>query len=1474
MAAAVESTFLGLPVEVGKLEVIFEAPTGARENDVIDFIAVDGIGGHGADTWASQETKWLCDTRMLPFWVPRSRVLHFTYQSAWIGKERIQQRLPIIADQLLKSIIATRKAILLSKLHNEEYPHISECLAGVIFLGSPMKSSRDQSNASLIASIASSMYGSDYLTTMKTVETDSETLGDILNEFTRVANAYPIPVSCFYEKWSTETHSHDFIVDEQSATIDGFPKIILSTDHVNINRFPHPNDTNWILVRDQIVKFAGSANMNVAKRGSDRSKQRETYTDVLFVTDPVDDIETIEHNSGRLLEGSGAWLLSDPAFSEWRNSPESRVLWLHGDPGKGKTMLAISTIRSLIRDNQVASPVSGVVVACFICDNKDNRHNRVVDVLKSLIYQILESHPELCPLFTEMYEKHKDRLFTSPNALQSLWRLLKKLFAAPSLTRVYLIIDALDELRDQSVEDFMKIIEPFLDEQCRSQGVDAMPGQCEVKWLITSRNMSHLSNVLGRGLHISLEKNAFHVQRAVWRYIEFCVNELQKLKGYGSMLTSNVETALRAKSEGTFLYVSMACRALSQPSVRSLNTQSILTKLPRGLNPLYQRMVDQIRAIEDQDLVEVTKAVLRSMTLAVRPLSVQELAVAACLPEEHHKDLDMLNEYIDLCGSFVTRHDNQVRFVHESVKEYLQTVQEIFPRPIAEYQAQLTDVLVKALCKFSWNDLDDNQRLTPALRYASLFWAHHARHSAATVDWESYLSSDLFSSNTIAPVTWFRLHWEANHQTWDQPPIELTPLHMASYGGVKGLVAALLLRGHAINKKDSQGHSALIWAARQGYEDIACLLIDNGADLEINTGNNLTALIWASMAGHCAMLKLLIGAGANVHVADDMGWTALHYAAAHGNVQILQILLDAGADMNAKDISQQTPLQRATFCNNLPIIEALVTCGADTSVRDKDGLTLLHLAARDGNSELVKYWLKLTGALEDIDDQAWTPLMAAAWFGHASVVKYLIHKGANVEATSTDGNTALHLATWNGYEDVVRQLLQGDANPSKACDRGETPLQQAAWHGHFAICQLLLDAQVDPNMKTGTGLTPLHQAAANGHEVVAKLLLESGADPNAVDSTKQTPAARAEENNYHSLAKILQSLEITSDYRTAELIQQSDSANIEPLDHAICKLLSIPPESGFAQLHGKKGFSNCRKITALVNGEAINYFMKSGPVEGMFASEHAALRALHDTVPSICPLSIGHGKLSNSPDYFLLMEFIHVSDSSEAKSSMSSTLSLPQKLAKLHSTPAPIPAGHSQSMFGWPTPTYCGSTEQINSFRASWAKFYAENRLLAVLRLIDEHHGTDAELRDGVEMVARVVVPRLLGNGHLGGRRGIVPVMVHGDLWIGNRVRGNISGWDGGPQELVYDPSACYAHSEYELGIMRMFGGFSAGFFHEYHRLVPRTEPKEEYEDRIRLYQLYQYLNHYLIFRGGYKEDSMDIILELSEKYAKPLDEI
>lgn len=232
--------------------------------------------------------------------------------------------------------------------------------------------------------------------------------------------------------------------------------------------------------------------------------------------------------------------------------------------------------------------------------------------------------------------------------------------------------------------------------------------------------------------------------------------------------------------------------------------------------------------------------------------------------------------------------------------------------------------------------------------------------------------------------------------------------------------------------------------------------------------------------------------------------------------------------------------------------------------------------------------------------------------------------------------------------------------------------------------------------------------------------------------------------------------------------------------------------------------------------------------------EHMSLNAIHDIVPTFCPVAYAHGSLSTKSGYFLATEFLQLHDRSAR--SAGTGLSFAAKLAKLHSVPAPVPKGFSCPQYGFPVRTCCGSTIQPNDFSNSWADFYANQRLRAIAKESRKNNGPDHELDQLIERTASVVVPQLLGDGHLGGEKGIFPVIVHGDLWSGNHGRGAIG--DGPVEEVVYDACASYAHNEFELGIMKMFGGFGSGVMKEYHEICPKTEPIAEYEDRVALYEL------------------------------------
>ncbi|KAI1614832.1 fructosamine-3-kinase [Exophiala viscosa] len=326
------------------------------------------------------------------------------------------------------------------------------------------------------------------------------------------------------------------------------------------------------------------------------------------------------------------------------------------------------------------------------------------------------------------------------------------------------------------------------------------------------------------------------------------------------------------------------------------------------------------------------------------------------------------------------------------------------------------------------------------------------------------------------------------------------------------------------------------------------------------------------------------------------------------------------------------------------------------------------------------------------------------------------------------------------------------------------------------------------------------------------------------------------------------------------------------IDPAILRALSLD-SSAKISTHGGSGFASTFRIST----PSASVFVKTSSSNGaavMFEGEHASLNAIHNAVPSLCPKSFAWGKLDKG-GHFLATEFLDLGGRNRSGGG-GSGMSLAQKLAKLHSTPAPTPEGHDSPRYGFPVSTCCGDTPQDNTSSSSWADFFAKRRLLAILERGEKNNGRDEDLRRTVERTINEVVPRLLGDGHLGGKEGIKPVVIHGDLWSGNKSRGSFVGRDtaspdepGPVEDLVFDPSSCYAHNEYDFGIMNMFGGFGAGFWKEYHSTVPKTEPESEYEDRVALYESYHHLNHYAIFGGGYKSGAVRILKGLLRKYGE-----
>ncbi|KAL8732752.1 MAG: hypothetical protein Q9166_002533 [cf. Caloplaca sp. 2 TL-2023] len=1383
---------------------------------------------------------------------------------------------------------------------------------------------------------------------LKALDKDSEMLADLLHDFTRTVNTISIPLFCFFEQHKSDITKvlkfkgskmimpsvKDAVVDEHSGCLDGHPKLGLASEHFRMNKFTNAKDSNYRLVCEEIVRLVESAPARVnARRASvpvlqpspgecDASSYMGSMAgntlqapiafedrdrasiQALFVTDPADDMQMIASKKDRLLETTDTWILNDASYLTWLNDDRSRVLWLHGDPGKGKTMLAIALIDEFTKRLEHAEMGSRLALVYFFCDNQDDRRGTAALILRGIIYQVLCQHPDLAVYLNSEYEKQRDQLFSSRNSLQTLWRIFHTVIKHSDLQEIYVVVDALDECEMESMETLLVLLEPYVGAPKDDIGQsDQKALNCNIKWLLTSRNELRIRQPLTGSLEISLEENAAHVDDAVCKFIDVKVKQLTRVKHYDETLAGLVEEKLRKKAEGTFLWVALACRELSKPSVLSVNTEEVLVQLPSGITPLYTRIMDQVLTCSDEKSALYIKQILQSMVVAMRPYTLPELAVAAGLPKQYHHNHRVLGEYVEQCGSMVTVRHRQAHFVHMSAKTYLQQAQfvhlsarthllengrgTIVSKDLGMEHRNVAIHCFEYICsemggssearEFAHPRLDvavDRLRIEKGkidcLEYPILFWMDHAKYASNDIAERFDINTGFFNPDSRERHAWFLAYWSKTHTDREACPGGFTPVHLAAYAGLSWLLFKLLTSGVSsdIHARDSQCNVPLIWAARNGHHSAVELLVDHGADVAAENAEGVTALYWAANNGHASVVELLLKGGAHCRPRDKIGWTPLHRAAFNEHIGVIRILLDNDADVEAFDTSKWTALMRAATTGNVEVTRLLFSRSASLDVRDMEGCTPLHHAAGNGHTQLLKLHLEHGGDMEARDNESWTVLHQAAWNGHEKTVRYVLKKGADINVKADNGWTALHQATWNGHGAVVRRLLQEGADPNETDNEGETALHQAAWRGHADITKLLLDEDADPNPRDRTGQTPLHQAATNGSKTVVHLLLERGSDPCVEDNDGRKPHSLAEENFHHATAGVLREKE--AEISGHEILP--DTENIpettlpgSSLDAGIIAVLSADPSTASIEPYGQAGFSTPSKVKVNVKGETGVYFLKTGPDGDMFKGEYESLSAIHLAVPSLCPRPVAHGKLRDSSDHFLLTEFIDIEATTGGQFS---GLSLAQKLAQLHCSPVPTPKGFNKPVFGFHVTTCVGRTLQINTWNRSWPKFFTEHRLRAVWKTVEKNHGTDTELHSLLDRVIQEVVPRLLGNGHLGGRKGVQPALVHGDLWSGNKARGRVGG-KGGIEDVTFDPGSCYAHSEYELGIMRMFGGFSAGFFNEYHRMIPKTQPKSEYDDRLSLYELYQWLNHYALFSGGYREDALECMEKLVKKYGK-----
>ncbi|KAG9230029.1 hypothetical protein BJ875DRAFT_537382 [Amylocarpus encephaloides] len=405
----------------------------------------------------------------------------------------------------------------------------------------------------------------------------------------------------------------------------------------------------------------------------------------LRTTGPREDKKRIEERKGGLQKDSYRWILEHSDYQQWRDDKQRPLLWISGDPGKGKTMLVCGIINEMSREKD-----GDALLSYFFCQATDSRLNNA----------------------TARYDQGAKNPFEGVNAWVALSMLFEDILEdTKSQSSTYQIVDALDEC-DTDLPQLLNLI---------TQGASRFP---YVKWVVSSRNKSDIEARLRLDqtqMRLSLELNETFVSRAIDMFIEFRVSRLPLIND-DTALQEIVREQIYAKATGTFLWVALVLAELEL--VESWDVLEVLNEMPLGLVPLYHRMIQQIDQLQRKD-PEFCRRVLSTMTLVYRPLLLVELAALSGLPERISKSPDLVARVVRQCGSFLTIRGDIVFFIHQSAKDYLseETYDKFFPVGSEAYHYTIFSLKAPGI------SIDQVEPPNPdplaAVRYSCLYWVDH-----------------------------------------------------------------------------------------------------------------------------------------------------------------------------------------------------------------------------------------------------------------------------------------------------------------------------------------------------------------------------------------------------------------------------------------------------------------------------------------------------------------------------------------------------------------------------------------------------------------------------------------------------------------------------------------------------------------------------------------------------------------------------
>ncbi|RYP54076.1 hypothetical protein DL768_001078 [Monosporascus sp. mg162] len=393
------------------------------------------------------------------------------------------------------------------------------------------------------------------------------------------------------------------LIVEKHCAVMNYPnerRTYLDANHRDVARFSAPSEPSYILVRNALAMTIED------QRSSLNPSRREVKRDDLLALSrflgvsgaPEDDLMTHDFQKH---PGSCEWFTQGETFQQWRDDIASKVLWLRGHPGAGKSVLASHVISHLCARRLDCS--------YYFFAEGDQSKASINPFLRSMAWQMAALHPEAFSEISYLSNNWQDTPVDKVDH-NSVWRhvfstaLLKVRLKKPQ----YWVIDALDECRNGS--ELFKFL-----------------GKLQERWplrvLITSRPgleayVTHSTLPMEVISETIMEENKSDIA-------SFLTANLQNLPGATIGAQQNMAHQILRNSNGCFLWVNLVLKELRQAHT-SAEISQVLESNPSDMDAFYSRILDGMSHAKFGK--NLAKAILTWTTCAFQPLSIEEIHYA------------------------------------------------------------------------------------------------------------------------------------------------------------------------------------------------------------------------------------------------------------------------------------------------------------------------------------------------------------------------------------------------------------------------------------------------------------------------------------------------------------------------------------------------------------------------------------------------------------------------------------------------------------------------------------------------------------------------------------------------------------------------------------------------------------------------------------------------------------------------------